>query len=921
MTAIINAAPRAILRGVQDLSGRSPVYEPEALPQHLPHIFLYTERGTGVPQITIGDGLNKLYGAKSFDLRLKAGEGGYATHQTLLATVLSQNANQMMIQRLIPTDAKTARFRLSVDVLDEAAPITTRASDGSIVLNTDVNDVDYGKPVPLPSVNLGNWDLTVSGGDYPDATGVPTTAPVAPVEGNVWNDLTAGKIKYYRSGSWVVAGANGSGMSTDTVPVSTGLTIAGDYWTLINAGTALTGDKIRAHTNNPGTSAGVNWIGNVGTITTKSLAWVVDAIEDDISNNTTFGAGVVAPGRRAGSSLIPIMDFEVASAGKWGNGAGVRLSAPNINSAIPFDTRLVQEQLTTMFRMSVVEKENEITAPKIIETRFSEQFIDFSLKPSAVNERTSQEIYLSSIFKDSYSDTTTSPPTFGTFSDIHVYEDNIASLLADLYFNERKVLAIDMNWDDSNVDDLLPNPSGLGNYHYIFTGDTALTGATPLIDAGGDLTGKTDAVINLTGQTNTAENGYYRYSVNTAGTAYTLTPVELEADGRYTVNFFTAVGWNAYPYESIRMVSDKTLTALSGTSLKSTVTQYALGGNDGTITYDNFNLQVAQQCANYGDMIVKRNPLGDADPSDVPLDFMDTAKWPQSAIWDTGFGMSVAIPGGGTKNVKADLLVPIGRRKDIWVALSTQEIGPGAVQNTAAQESSIAITLQNMARMYPESEYYGTKTCRAIVVGHSGELSSSTWRGLAPMTIDLAAKVASYMGASNGAWIPGKNFDISPKNMVTMFKTDTINAAFKNADVRNEDWANGLIWVQNFDRRSLFYPGIQTVYDDDTSVLNSLFNIIAVCELEKVCERVWRELTGIQTLTVAQFIERSDNLITQKVANRFDDKFIIVPETYLTEGDEQRGFSWSCKVNMYAANMRTVGTYTIVSRRIEDYQP
>jgi hypothetical protein len=278
----------------------------------------------------------------------------------------------------------------------------------------------------------------------------------------------------------------------------------------------------------------------------------------------------------------------------------------------------------------------------------------------------------------------------------------------------------------------------------------------------------------------------------------------------------------------------------------------------------------------------------------------------------------------------------MGRRKDMWVALSTQAVGKykqaivgtspvlykwvDIPQNSAADESSQASILQNAARMYPESEYYGTKTCRAIVVGHSGYLLSSEWRGLAPMTIDLAAKVATYMGASSGAWKGGANFDVSPKNQVTAFKTDSVNAVFKNSNVRNEDWANGLIWVQNYDRRALFYPGIQTVYDDDTSVLNSLFNIIAVVELEKVCERVWRDLTGIQTLTVGQFIDRSDELIRAKTQGRFDDKFIIVPETYLTEGDEQRGFSWSCKINLYAANMRTVGTYTIVSRRIEDYQ-
>ena len=51
------------------------------------------------------------------------------------------------------------------------------------------------------------------------------------------------------------------------------------------------------------------------------------------------------------------MEFEAASAGAWGNNLGIRFSAPNSSSSIPFDTRLVKEQLTTMYRMTIVEKQ------------------------------------------------------------------------------------------------------------------------------------------------------------------------------------------------------------------------------------------------------------------------------------------------------------------------------------------------------------------------------------------------------------------------------------------------------------------------------------------------------------------------------------------------------------------------------------
>lgn len=842
MTSIINAAPRAYLRGVQDLSGRAPVYEPEAIPQHLPHVFLLTERGTGVPQIAIGDGLNKLYGAKSFDLRLKAGEGGYATHQTLLATIMSQNANQIMAQRLIPNDATTSRFRLVLDVLNSTDVIYDRDEDGMIKRN------NAGRPIDSHGASKGNWDMFISGGQLPDASGLPTVAP-AGAPGAKYLDLVAGTIKYWdvTTSTFISAGTMGSGV--DALSVPTGLTITGDYWTLVSSESPAPVTPpswlnlvYKATKDNPGVLLTANWGPGNPAIATKVLAWSIKPI----TTVANWGQGtIVDPGPFTdGTNLsksYPILDFEVSSAGKWGDLAGIRFSAPSALSAIPFDTRLIKEQLTTMFRMQVVERADVNSSAKVIETRYGEQFIDFSLKPNAVNDRTSQEIYLPAIYDNNYISYDTVPPSFGTFSGIHVYEANISTVLQALYTQERAALANELGWSPAQVDNMIP------------------------------------------------------------------------VDGKYTINFFTAVAWDGNVYETIRMATDiDLLTIPGGTEMKSNYTQYAQGGSDGDTSYANFDAMVAFQCENYGDLIVKRDPNAtDPDPSDVPLDFMDTAKWPQSAIWDSGFNLAT----------KYKLLVPMGRRKDIWTALSTQECGPGSIQNSANDESSTAIILQQAARMYPESEYYGTKTCRAIVVGHSGELTSSAWRGLAPMSMDLAAKVASYMGASNGQWIPGKNFDISPKNIVSMFRTDSVNATFKNADVRNEDWANGLIWVQNFDRRSLFYPGIQTVYDDDTSVLNSLFNIIAVVELEKVCEQTWRELTGIQTLTVAQFIERSDKLITDKVANRFDDKFIIVPETYLTEGDEQRGYSWSCKVNMYAANMRTVGTYTIVSRRIEDYQP
>lgn len=357
-------------------------------------------------------------------------------------------------------------------------------------------------------------------------------------------------------------------------------------------------------------------------------------------------------------------------------------------------------------------------------------------------------------------------------------------------------------------------------------------------------------------------------------------------DDLHLFNFIGGTSINNTPYYSYVVEGP----ASNGVLLTETSTHYAKGGADGTLDFATFDKLVANACANYGDL--------------AGFDFLDTAIYPQSCIYDTGF----------TLDTKKKLLTVLGRRKDMYVVLSTQDVS--AKQNTPSEESSIAISLRTAARMYPESEIYGTPVCRAIVIGHSGYLINSKWKNLTPLTIEFAAKSARYMGAGNGIWKSAQSFSISPANQVTMFRN--VNASFKKVDVRSQDWENGLVWVQNYDRRSLFFPAFQTVYDDDSSILNSFFNMAIAVELEKIADRAWRDLTGIDGLTPEQFIARSNRIISEAVAGRFDGRVVIEVETILTAADTQRGYSWSCNIIMYGNNMMTVGSFTIVARRRED---
>lgn len=365
------------------------------------------------------------------------------------------------------------------------------------------------------------------------------------------------------------------------------------------------------------------------------------------------------------------------------------------------------------------------------------------------------------------------------------------------------------------------------------------------------------------------------------------TTVSLVPADAYMFNFLSGLNLAGNPYISYIVLGPSG----GGLLLNDVATRYATGGSDGTMNNTTFDALVANEAANFGN-------------GAYPL--RDTALYPFTAIYDSGFSI-------GTKY---KLLTPLGTRKAIAVHLSTQDVAQP--QNTASADSSIAVALYNAARIYNESVFYGTSTCRATVTKQSGKLLNSTWKKLVPLNLEIANKLSKYMGSSDGIWKGTYRPDVAPANRVTMFQIDTINALSTSADSRALDWANGAIWAQAYDMNDAFFAAMQTVYDDDTSPLNNVLTVYGCIELEMVAERVWRDLTGRTDLTTQQFIERSNELIVARTSGRFDSRFTITANTFQTAMDANNGFSWSCEITIYANGMPTVGRYTIISRRSSD---
>lgn len=354
---------------------------------------------------------------------------------------------------------------------------------------------------------------------------------------------------------------------------------------------------------------------------------------------------------------------------------------------------------------------------------------------------------------------------------------------------------------------------------------------------------------------------------------------------RYLINPFSGVSSQNVPYQSFILDTAGTDTV----RLSENSVFYARGGSDGTMDEEILGELVAAEVAEY------------ANPNS---ELMNSVVHCESVLIDSGFPLET----------KYALVNFIAVRKDTAVILSTHDTLGRTL--TPSEESSLAIALRTRVQLYPESAIHGTHVVRGMVVGHSGVFMDSTYPKRLPLTLEIAKKAADYMGAGDGRWKSGLSFSAAPLSVVTSFKD--VNATFKPDSVRNADWKNCLVIVQNFERRSVFFPALKTVYDDDTSVLNSFFTMMACVELEKVGYRSWLRFTGTDNKSNPVLKRDVEAFINDDVKDRFDNRFTIIPEVYFTQADTERGYSWSTRIKLYADNMKTVNTFELESYRSSD---
>lgn len=373
----------------------------------------------------------------------------------------------------------------------------------------------------------------------------------------------------------------------------------------------------------------------------------------------------------------------------------------------------------------------------------------------------------------------------------------------------------------------------------------------------------------------------------------------------FAINFLSFVNSNGSPYQTLKLVD-----AEGSIRLTKNTNIWLGGASDGEMHAGVMNEEVVKDMDCYNNSLHEYN---------------DLVLHPESIIYDSGFSL----------DAKKSIAKFIARRKDTFVVLSTfeqpyalpsvdlqsysssvEDVPTSGAPQTLAEQYSVGVALKTMLELYPESATFGTPVMRGLVVGGSGELINSLYTPRVPVTYEVAYKAARYMGAKNGAWKNGFSFDRAPLSVVTQLKN--IDVTWVPASTRNTLWSVGVNFVLNYKIRTQFFPALQTVYENDTSVLNSFFTAVAISYLNKVQHAAWREFSGSISLTNAQLEEAVNTFIANQVKDKFDGKFVVVPDTVVTELDEIRGYSWTSNIKIYANNMKTVMTAMVEAYRMSD---
>jgi hypothetical protein len=130
-------------------------------------------------------------------------------------------------------------------------------------------------------------------------------------------------------------------------------------------------------------------------------------------------------------------------------------------------------------------------------------------------------------------------------------------------------------------------------------------------------------------------------------------------------------------------------------------------------------------------------------------------------------------------------------------------------------------------------------------------------------------------------------------------------------------WGNQMIAVEYSDVNEIIYSGLQTINPNDSSVLNSIMAVGGTIHATWACIKANSHFVG-RNMPAGVLIEDSNALIKELTAGVDKSKVAIVPDTQITDVDNDAGYAWTTVANVTSGGMRTVNTISVTSGYTEE---
>ena len=935
----IGATPRFTPLGANDKSARSLPVDPSERPSHLPKFYFFAAQGTMKDQIISGAAAKNLYGSETFDEH-----GKFFKHTTKFLIGCTGAGQQVMAQRLLPSDiGPRSNLSLYIDLLEAEIPNYKRTSTGDIV-----KDVSGAPVVDDKKPNVKGYYVKFvtdyNSAEEPTQAGLLTSKP-----GVMMQEVTT-----------MIDDPNGE---TEEVDVHTGKyrlvkVGTGKFDTVYDENPNPTKEELVAAEYKPKIKAKLEAAeaDNNGDIEFKevTIKWdkivSIQDLEDkagaaDEATKETYGdiyidtihtwteqGGVYTPATVEGGELN---DPDVIAKLKAMD-AMAALQTPNV----AFDqNKLDQYPWSNMKIVAKPETFAEIEASnykdkidKVTADIFSNLYIarQVEIMEDKLEEIIEKKTQIKKIPITKEITSTMYPIMEWRAKDYGKAYDNYGFSINSPFLNDfNKVLAkATKKYPYSFSIYTRPNEKSSGTVYRSLYGENeveVLLASSPVIDP--SLEQRRDLL-------NVFKTEYYNekdpikpykpfafldpfiYDRNielvlkkfleTEQEAINFEPALYPADNLYAknidwydfnalnkedledqfglINPFTCKTSKNVKLQTVRLSEErpKLRDNLKEVNMSVNKPIFLQGGSDGTLDDAHFEEAIKLELAKY------------ADPDS---EVQELAYAIESCIWDSGF----------TLDVKKELINIISIRKDTMVCLGTHTVD-GSNPLPTSKARAIATALEARLKLNPESTYYGTSVARGIILLGAGELSTEDTGVTYPLTYDLMVKTARFAGAGNGKWKREYLFDHGENAVIRTMKN--IVPEFIPMTIRPVLWNSNVIYPQRYDRENYFFPALQTVFANDTSVLNNYFTILALCDVTKVGFDVWKNFTGVISLTESEFKEQVENYATQLLSGKYARVINVTPECRITEADRARGYSYQLIFKLYANNMKTVCIYT-----------